>query len=398
PQPLDADTIRNDLLDEDTTMLVYGFGVERCFLWSITSGGIEAFVLPERSRIEKLGRKVYDVWSRRTSWATDHAEPFARELSDRLLKPAAKDLGRRRLVVIGEGVFSFLPFAALPDPRYDPEDDPVPLIEHHEILRLPSASVLATLRRSRSTKTLPTGLVAVLADPVFSLDDPRVQAPGAISPDNQGSSAGSPPSPLERSAEDLGITEFERLLHSRTEAANILALVPPEKGFLALDFDASRGTVLSGRLRDYQMIHFATHGLLNTEHAELSGLVLSRVSEQGVPVNGFLRVHEIYDLDLRADLVTLSACKTGLGEDVRGEGLVGLVQAFLYAGARRAVVSLWNVSDHATAELMIRLYRGIFEDGLHLASALREAQLSMLREEFWSPKDWAGFVVYGDWQ
>lgn len=398
PEPLTAEAIRDQVPDETSMLLVYEFGEERCFLWSITSEGIESFILPDRSRIEALVRKVYAAWRKRTSWNDGLAARYAREISDRLLAPVAKHLSRRRLIVVGEGIFSFIPFSALPDPRSDLDERLVPLIEHHEIQRLPSASVLATLRLETSGRTPPQGLVAVLADPVFSRNDPRVKAVGSNPGDNSEFSAASTPSPLERSAEDLGISDFERLQHSRIEAANIMALVPPEKGFQALDFEASRHTALSGRLRNYRMIHVATHGFLNTEHAELSGIVLSRVSERGEPVNGFLRVHEIYDMDLAADLVTLSACKTGLGEQIRGEGLVGLVQAFLYAGSSRVIVSLWNVSDRATAELMSRLYRGMLDRGLGPAAALREAQLSMLHDEFWgSPADWAGFIVYGDW-
>ncbi len=400
PEPLTAEAIHRQLPDEETVVLVYGFGGERCFLWSITSEGIRSFVLPDRQQIEELGRKLHFSWSRNASWAERKAEVYARQLSELLLGEVAQDLGHRRLVVVGAGIFSFIPFAALPDPRSDPDEAPVPMIEHHEVLRLPSASVLVALRQQRAERTPPPGLVAVLADPVFSRSDPRVEGASAkVAQGDPDPSEAATRSPLERSASDLGVVEFERLPHSRVEATNIIALVPPEKGFQALGFEASRETVLSGRLRDYRLVHLASHGLLNAEHAELSGIVLSQVSPQGEPVNGFLRVHEIYDLDLAADLVTLSACKTGLGEQIRGEGLVGLAQAFLYAGASRVAVSLWNVSDAATAELMSRLYRGILERGLAPAAALREAQLSMLRETRWqSPKDWAGFVIYGDWR
>ena len=147
------------------------------------------------------------------------------------------------------------------------------------------------------------------------------------------------------------------------------------------------------------MIHIATHGILNSRNPELSGLVMSLVDENGLPQNGFLRLHEIYNLDLPADLVVLSACQTGLGQEVRGEGLVGLTRGFMYAGAARVVVSLWNVDDAATAELMVNFYRGMLSEGLSPGSALRAAQVKMWEQKQWSaPYYWAAFTLQGEWR
>jgi CHAT domain-containing protein len=127
--------------------------------------------------------------------------------------------------------------------------------------------------------------------------------------------------------------------------------------------------------------------------------VLSLVDEQGKPQDGFLRVHEIYNLNLPAELVVLSACQTGLGKEIKGEGLVGLTRGFMYAGARRVVVSLWNVNDKATAELMQRFYRGILKGNQTPAAALRTAQTEMWRQKQWhSPYYWAAFVQQGEWK
>src|SRR5205814_10361889 len=122
------------------------------------------------------------------------------------------------------------------------------------------------------------------------------------------------------------------------------------------DFKANRATATNTDLSQYRIVHLATHGLLNSQHPELSGVVLSLVDEQGRPQDGFLRLHEIYNLKLSADLVVLSACQTALGKDVRGEGLVGLTRGFMYAGAARVVACLWKVDDRATAEFMNGFY------------------------------------------
>jgi len=167
----------------------------------------------------------------------------------------------------------------------------------------------------------------------------------------------------------------------------------------ALDFSASRATAQSQELSQYRILHFATHGLLNSRHPELSGLVFSLINEQGQPQDGFLRFHEIYNLKLNADLVVLSACQTALGKEVLGEGLIGLTRGFMYAGASRVMSSLWRVDDRATAELMKRFYHGMLREGLRPAAALRASQISMLKEKRWSAAHyWAAFTLQGEWR
>jgi CHAT domain-containing protein len=164
-------------------------------------------------------------------------------------------------------------------------------------------------------------------------------------------------------------------------------------------FEASRGLAVGGELNRYRVVHFATHGVINCQHPELSGIVLSMLNERGGRENGFLQLHDIYRLDLSADLVVLSACSTGLGEEIRGEGLVGLTQGFLHVGARSVVASLWQVDDRATAELMRHFYRAMFDDGLPPAAALREAKKAMWREPRWrAPYFWAAFVLQGEYR
>jgi CHAT domain-containing protein len=167
----------------------------------------------------------------------------------------------------------------------------------------------------------------------------------------------------------------------------------------ALDFEASRATATRDRLSQYRYVHFATHGLADSERPELSTLVLSLYDEQGRLKDGFLRGHEVYNLEMPAELVTLSACETGLGKLTRGEGLVSLTRGFMYAGAARVVVSLWSVSDRATAELMTKFYRRVLVEGERPAAALRAAQVEMWRDERWeAPYYWAAFTLQGEWR
>ena len=203
---------------------------------------------------------------------------------------------------------------------------------------------------------------------------------------------------MERSAREVGDFTFARLPHTRQEAKDILALTPKGTGRESLDFEASRATASSQDLSQYRIIHFATHALLNSQHPELSGVVLSLVDPEGRPQDGFLRLYEIYNLKLGADLVVLSACRTALGKEIKGEGLVGLTRGFMYAGAARVIASLWGVEDRTTAGLMKSFYSEMLLKRQRPAAALRTAQLHMLREKRLPPYFWAAFVLQGDWK
>ena len=146
-------------------------------------------------------------------------------------------------------------------------------------------------------------------------------------------------------------------------------------------------------------MHFATHGQLDTQRPERSGLALSFVSPEGQKLDGYLRLQDIYKLSLNADLVVLSGCETALGKDLRGEGLIGLTRGFMYAGVPRVIASLWSVDDRATSELMKRFYRGVLINKMRPADALRTAQLELSTEHGWSsPYYWAAFTLQGEWK
>jgi CHAT domain-containing protein len=283
------------------------------------------------------------------------------------------------------------------------------MLAAHEIVSLPSASALAVLRQVTLGREPPKGTVAVFADPVFASDDPRLDARREVGPRRgardtgaRGSSESS--SGMSHVLRDIGFLRsgelgIRRLEATRQEAAAIVALAPTGTTLRAMDFDASRSAAMSAVLGQYRIVHFATHGVSNIDHPAMSGILLSMFDDGGRPQDGFLRVRDIYDLDLNADLVVLSACSTALGKQIRGEGTVGIVRAFLYAGAERVVATLWKVDDEATRQLMSRFYREMFESHQTPSAALRSAQLAMWRETEWqSPFFWAAFVLQGEWR
>lgn len=248
----------------------------------------------------------------------------------------------------------------------------------------------------------------MLADPVFDKDDERVTSAKTEKKSDDQNAKPSLARQLEydrtkKAAAQTGVAEtglnIPRLPGTRQEADKILAFAPASARMKALDFEASRATANNSELSRYRYVHFATHGFLNSANPELSGIVLSMVDRQGQPQNGFLLANEIFNLHLPAELVVLSACQTGLGKEVKGEGLVGLTRGFMYAGAPRVIVSLWSVDDRATSEMMARLYKGLLEEHLRPAAALRAAQIEMWKQKQWrAPYYWAAFVLQGEWR
>jgi len=327
--------------------------------------------------------------SSRIAQADKDFEQAASELSRLILAPAAGELGNKRLVIVADGALQYVPFAALSGSGAGYQ----PLIVRHEIVSLPSASSFAVQRDNLANRPIAPKTLAVIADPVFSMGDPRLKGGGEpIAP--------APTRIIEHlSGSASGQLSIPRLPFTRREADQILAVARTGANLKALDFRANRDMATSGELSKYRYVHFATHGYLDTSRAGLSAIVLSLYDENGKPQDGFLRTHDVYNLKLPAELVVLSACETGLGKDVRGEGLEGLTRGFMYAGARRVVVSLWSVNDKATAALMQRLYTGMLRTNKTPAAALRAAQIEMLRTGPWqSPYYWAPFVMQGEWR
>ncbi len=454
PQPLTAQEIQTQVVDSDTALLEYALCSTTSYLWVVTPTGVKTFTLPPRDVIEKKARQVRELLLERTKTepapastqnskseasrnlqkVTDQRkvrirqadEQFfqvAAQLSQMILGPAAQELGTKRLVIIPDGALQYIPFSTLclPGPTFNQTRPGTrytePLIVHHEIVTLPSASTLAVLRRETANRPPAQNQLAILADPVFGgTDDDRVHAiepaanPQPKQNEDQPESATDSASQyvatrlLGRSedapaSESKNSLQIPRLFFTRDEANQVLNLAGETQNLKVLDFSVNRQLISEGRLSSYRYIHFATHGWLDAEHPEFSALLLSMVNEKGEPQDGFLRALDIYNLQLPAEMVVLSACQTGLGKEIKGEGVVGLTRGFMYAGAKRVVVSLWSVSDKATADLMTRFYQKIFREGMSPAAALRAAQLELWQSEKWhAPFFWAPFVIQGEWK
>ena len=409
PQPLGLEGIQAQL-NPNTVLLEYSLGDVQSYLWVVTPDSLKTYKLPARDQVEKAARQVYESLTARSVFDSleNPAQRQARiaeadaqfrrasaDLSRMILAPAAAQLGTKRLVIVADGALQYVPFAALSLDRSQR-----PLIVDHEIASLPSTSSLAVQRLTLANrKPAPKGL-AVIADPVFSTLDARFISNTRVkAAPVKTVSMGNDTRIIEHlSGGNGGQFVIGRLPFTRQEADQILGVAPSESNLKAVDFRANRSVVTSGELGQYRYVHFATHGYVDTARAGLSAIVLSMIDEQGNAQDGFVRTHDIYNLKLPAELVVLSACETGLGKDVKGEGIEGLTRAFMYAGARRVIVSLWNVNDKATAALMQRLYMGMLRSGKTPAAALRAAQIEMLRTRQWqSPYFWAPFVMQGEW-
>ena len=426
PQPSTARAIQQQILDANTLLLEFALGEERSYLWAVTPTTIRSFTLPSRDEIETVARQFYTLLTTRSqlqanlapstkqarlSEADAQCAEAAATMSRMLLGPVMAQLGNKRLLIVADGALQYIPFAALPSPRASVMK--TPLIVEHEIINLPSASTLAVLRRESSARQPGSKSIAVLADPVFELQDERlknVRANTSQKSDEAGKKSDAQAIPeasrilVYKSASASGASNGEfripRLPYTRREAEAVLSLAPTHESKAAFDFNASRATMMSDELSAYRILHLATHGFLNSAQPELSGLVLSLIDEKGAPQNGFLLAPEIYNLKLSsAELVVLSACQTGLGKEVKGEGLIGLTRGFMYAGTPRVVVSLWSVSDQATAELMQRFYQGLLRDKLSPAASLRAAQVTLWKQKQWqAPYYWAAFTLQGEWR
>jgi CHAT domain-containing protein len=366
-----------DQLDSDTIMLQYGLAGEHSYLWVVTSDSIHTYELPPGDILEDAVHEYYEAITARQGsdgkvdyqanvQAADEVIPDkAAKLSQMLFGPAAEHLKNRRLLVISEGALQYLPIQSLPVPvaagANASAETKTYLVETNEIVALPSASTLIAIRRARKYTSAWDKLVAIIADPVFTPNDERVHSKSLSTSAAQAAThkpTGSPEAA--ESAEATG--GFARLAHASEEADAIYAVAPWGSTMVAKGFDASRETVMSSDVGQYQILHFATHGILDTEYPELSGLILTSVERNGGKTNGFMALHDIYSLDLTTQVTVLSACQTALGKEMRGEGQIGLTHSFLSAGSKSVVASLWKVDDRATALLMAYFTRTCCRD------------------------------------
>lgn len=409
PKPLSLDEIRQQVLDDETMLLSYALGEKRSYAWLVTRDSITGLELPKRETIEAASRRLIALITarneskpgesaarRRSRIARADAQTpaAAAALSRLILRPASAKLGKSRLLVVADGALQYVPFAAL-----RMSAGAAPLITRHEIVMLPSASTLGVLRRETTDRAPAPRSIAVLADPVFDARDERLkQAPTAGEPDGKEPSPASTTRVLKH---EYGKLQISRLPYTAVEADRILQLASDDRTLKAVGFAATRSAAIDKDLGRFRIVHFATHGYFDSEQPELSGLVFSRFDQQGRPLDGLLLAGEIYGLRLSAELVVLSACETGLGRQVRGEGLIGLTRGFMYAGAPRVAISLWAINDRATADLMGNFYRELLSgnQSMSASAALRSAQLRLRRNPRWrAPYYWAPFTIQGEYK
>lgn len=425
-ETLDAAGIQA-LLDEETVMLSFHWTADRVTLFWTDPQHIEAFPItsdrPPTELLERRIQRVLETVSETEAAPTTNtvsiteANSWADELSfdlvRNLLGPISARLTNQRLVIIADGPLLQLPFAALVHPAVPsnrPGEPRTLLVDRHEIVHLPSASLLAALRQRPLCS--PTRDLALFADAVYRADDPRLLQPGTTAAitstpipsnfENRETLSRAPsPRPFvpQPGRHPAAIDLFERLPATAEEARSLLDQFPSGAAIsTAFGLDVDRQRVLS-TIPTARYIHFATHGFFDPRTPDLSGLVLSLFDPRGRPVDGILRGRDIAIQSLCAEQVVLSACRSGLGIEQRGEGLLGLTHAFFLAGARSVVSAHWDIDDTATAELMARYYRALLRDHLPPPAALRQAQLGLRHNTRWkAPAYWAGFSVQGDWR
>jgi CHAT domain-containing protein len=425
PEPLKLSQIQQQL-DKDTVLLQYSLGKERSYLWLVTPTSLNSYELPKGEEIEKVAKEFYNGLAIRSFSINS-----AKKLSEIILKPVQNKLAGKRLVIVADGVLQQIPFAALADPNnsknstsiktsnecrdvtcnvsrggINPEPIPdkpgvkntnyQPLMLNHEIVNLPSASTIAIQREKIAKRKIAPKKIAILADPVYSSNDERII--GKSSSFDLNIDIELERSALKRSAKTLNRRGWSQLPNTKIEAQEILKLVSDESSVSAFSFDANYNWATSKNLNQFQILHFATHGFVNPEQPELSGIVLSLVNKNGKQIPGYLRLADLFEQDYPAELIVLSACQTGLGKNVSGEGIVGLTRGLMYAGASRVALSLWNVSDEGTSVLMQEFYKQMLQENKNPTQALRDAQRKLWANPDWrNPYYWAAFTLQGEW-
>jgi CHAT domain-containing protein len=414
-------------------------GSEASYLWAITKSSASIYKLPARSTIEKLStdlraqlipaklqRRIVgiDVMADSQRGLGVSATPFAEDaagfaaasagLYKTVIEPAASIIGEKRILVVADGALNYVPFEALVKTSESADYSSLPyLIKSNQIIYAPSASVIGAIRAQQNTNA--DRAILIVADPVFNSTDTRAHA-AASSSASETRGLGVQSALSDVAPQDAAATAatakmqglpLARLAGTRSEADQIVKLAKAAGGQadVWLDLDASEENIEARDITKYRILHIATHGLLNAERPQFTGLVLSLIGNKSE--DGFLRTDEVFNLRLGSPLVMLSACETGLGKEKRGEGVMGLTRAFMYAGAPTVGVSLWSVADRSTADLMADFYKRLLvssagassPNGVSASSAMREAQLAMIAGKRYSaPFYWAPFVLVGDWR
>ena len=438
-KPLSLAEVQGSVLDDQTVLLEYSLGNEASYLWAVGKTGVAIYKLPGRNAIDtlatdlraqlipsKLQRRIVgiDVMADSQRGLGISATPFAEDaasfvtasnaLYKAVIEPAGSLIGEKRLLVVADGALNYVPFEALVKSPASADYSSLPyLIKSNEIIYAPSASVVGAIRQQDNNNRAGRAML-ILADPVFNSNDARAHgvAASANFAETRGLGiqsalsdvAGQDASAAAASTKMQGLP-LARLAGTRTEAEQIVKLAKTSgtQADVWLDLDASEDNLETRDVSKYRVLHIATHGLLNAERPQFTGLVLTLVGNKSQ--DGFLRTDEVFNLRLGSPLVMLSACETGLGKEKRGEGVMGLTRAFMYAGAPTVGVSLWSVADKSTAELMTDFYKRLLatpsasSSGVSASAAMRAAHLAMISgKKYSAPFYWAPFVLVGDWR
>lgn len=362
PDPLSATDMQR-LHDDGDLTLVYFLGDETGYVWAIESADTTVVRLENAGEIDRVARELHNKIQRRGRY-----EALARDLGERVLVPVKAQIGKaQNVAIVADGALHYVPFDIL-----SAADNASPALEDTPLVYLPS---LTTVALSRSLPAPRGEGVAVLADPVFGQDDDRFDD-----------------GPVTRSADRI----LNRLRMSRVEAQSIADQANGINVKVHLGFDARPAVLKSPDVVGARILHIATHGFADDEIPARSGLALSMIDANGKPTTGFVGLRDIYDLDLDAELVVLSACETALGQDLAGEGLLGLTRGFMFAGARRVVATLWRVEDRATAQLMATFYRELFEGTAPAQALLIAKETLRSNQRYAHPYYWSGFTLQGD--
>lgn len=391
PQSWDLSRIQEEVIaDDDTVLLEYLLGSERSYVWVATRNSVTSHELPSREAISNKVQSLYNLLKEPGNSDKNKLDQAARELAEMILFPVAAELNKKQILVAADDALNYIPFQVLPAGP----DNPEPMVNRHTIINVPSASILGELRKEAGRRGVRAKALAVFGNPIFAPRNEQVAGTQKSADELKHAERN-----IELDPDTGDLSSFDRLFYSEREIANLRDVATEAQTFAASDYDATREQLLKMDFSQFAILHFATHGLLNPEHPENSGLLLSTVNREGKSVNGFVGLQDIYSLRAPVDLVVLSACQTGLGKNIRGEGLVGLTRGFMYAGATSVVASLWKVEDETTAELMRLFYTEMLKNGKTPAEALRAAQNGIRQKPEWSaPHYWAGFTLQGEYR
>jgi CHAT domain-containing protein len=376
--------------DNETMLLEYSLGKNASYAWAITRNDAQVYELPKAEVITSAVQDVYKLLAPKPDDDIEKSlNQAAGNLAHMVLTPLANHANIKRVIVVADGALNYIPFQSLPSASGNP------LVASYEIINAPSASVLGQLRQENRQRPPATRIVAAFGDPVFRSNYAQFKNYAAS---DALVSAGSLERGFEVDADSLDPDKIQPLVYSKFELGNLSAIAGAG-AFVATGFGASRAALENTDFSKYAILHFATHGLLDPQNPQKSGFFLSMVDEGQRDENGFITMEDVYNLRVPVALVVLSACRTGLGKDVRGEGLIGLTRGFMHAGASSVVASLWKVDDEATAELMKYFYTNMLKKRLPPAEALREAQNTLRQNPQWaSPHFWAGFTLQGEFK